>query len=602
MQLLLSCESISKSFGPRALFKEISIGFFDEDRIGLIGPNGAGKSTFLKILAGLEPPDTGELVSRRQLRLAYLPQEDIFPDGATAESVLGEALSDQHLEEHERLAQARIMLGKVGFARTEQPAAEMSGGWRKRLAVARELIRKPDLMLLDEPTNHLDLEGIDWLEKLLTSASFAFMLVSHDRYFLENVTNRTVELNPIYREGYYSVNGAYSDFLAKREELLSGQATQQQALAGRVRREVEWLKRGAKARTTKAKGRIQEAGRLMEELADLQTRNAQNRSLQIDFAATGRQTRKLLAAKAVAKTLGGRKLFSDLSLILSPGMKLGVLGPNGSGKSTLLRVLAGEFEPDAGQVQHADGLRIVLFDQARQQLDRSATLRAALCPTGDQVTWRDKPVHVSGWARRFLFRPEQLDMPVADLSGGEQARVLIARLMLRPADLLILDEPTNDLDIPSLEVLEESLEEFPGAVVLVTHDRYMLDQLCTDLVGLDGQGGASLYGDYLQWQRAYAAAKEAAAPRPATAKPAPRKPSAPAKRLTWNEQREWEQIEEKIMAAEAQVQAAHQAMEDPAVLADHQRLAEVCARMHEAQELVQRLYARWEELETKREK
>src|SRR5687768_12749044 len=275
MSLLLACRSLSKSFGPRPLFRDISIAFDDTERTGLIGPNGSGKSTLLKILAALETPDVGTVDTRRQLKLGYLPQEDVFPPGLTVGQVVEGALRDTHLDEHERSTRAAIMLGKVGFTDPSQPVDSLSGGWKKRLALARKLVREPDLLLLDEPTNHLDLEGILWLEKLLSGATFAFVLVSHDRYFLENVTNRVVELSSAYADGYLSSAGGYSDFLVRREEYLAAQARNEQALASRVRREVEWLSRKAKARTTKAKGRIDEAGRMMQELSDLRTRNSQ---------------------------------------------------------------------------------------------------------------------------------------------------------------------------------------------------------------------------------------------------------------------------------------------------------------------------------------
>ncbi|HEY2588831.1 MAG TPA: ABC-F family ATP-binding cassette domain-containing protein [Tepidisphaeraceae bacterium] len=602
MSLLLHCESLSKSFGIRTLFKDISISFDDTERTGLIGPNGSGKSTLLKILAGIEHHDSGNITARRNLRMAYLPQEDRFPAGLTVQQVVLDALKDDHADEHDKLTRVEIQLGRMGFERSDQPADTLSGGWRKRLALARELIKQPDLLLMDEPTNHLDLEGILWLEKLLSNAPFAFLLVSHDRYFLENVTNRVVELNRSYADGYLSVNGSYSDFLEKREEYLEAQSAQQRALASRVRREVEWLQRGAKARTTKAKGRIEQAGRMMEDLAELKGRNAQSGAALIDFAATNRQTRKLLVAKDVAKSLGGRPLFEHLNLVLSPGMKLGLLGPNGSGKSTLIRLLAGEIEPDAGDVWRAEGLRVIRFDQGRRQLDRSQILRNALSPMGETLVYRGSPMHVSGWAKRFLFRPEQLDMPVGDLSGGEQSRVLVANLVLQPADLLILDEPTNDLDIPSLEVLEESLSDFAGALILVTHDRFMLDRVSTEILALDGRGTARPFASLEQWQAAKdeqeqrdAAAAKAAAPRPAIPKPA----ASVKKRLTWNEQRELEGMEEKILAAEEDLHAQQRRMENPAVLADHVKLREVCTKVDEAQKLVQSLYERWQELEAR---
>jgi ABC transport system ATP-binding/permease protein len=601
MTLLLSSKSLGKSFGVRPLFRDISIAFDDTEHTGLIGPNGSGKSTLLKIFAGLETADSGTIETRRQLRLGYLPQEDQFPAGLTAREVLIAAQHDGHADEHDRETRADILLGRIGFPDFHQPADALSGGWRKRLAIARELIREPDLLLLDEPTNHLDLEGILWLEELLTNARFGFVLVSHDRYFLENVTNRVVELNARYPDGFFSVNGHYSDFLERREGFLEAQAARQQALASRVRREVEWLRRGAKARTTKAKGRIDQAGRMMDELADLRIRNTAQAAAGIDFIASGRQTRKLLTTKKVTKSLGGRTLFADLDLTLSPGTRLGLLGPNGSGKTTLIRLLTGEVAPDSGEVWRADGLRVVRFEQNRQSLDRAETLRQSLSPMGEVVSFRGSSMHVSAWAGRFLFRREQLDLPVGDLSGGEQARVQIARLMLHPADLLILDEPTNDLDIESLEVLEESLADFPGALVLVTHDRFMLDRLSTDLLALDGRGGANFYASLTQWQAAQEAAEAAAqqAARPTAAKPQAKsdaKPDAP-KRLTYMEQRELEGMEERILSAEEELHAWQKQMDDPKVLADRNRLHDVCTKVDAAQKTVQDLYARWQELE-----
>ena len=601
MALLLGAKSVSKSYGIRTLFRDISVAFNEGERIGLIGPNGSGKSTLLRILAGLEEPDEGRLERKRNLRMAYIPQQDAFPDGATVEQVLEGALDELHLDEGEKLARASVMLGKVGFVSPHQPAADLSGGWRKRLALARELIKEPELLLMDEPTNHLDLEGIFWLEKLLAGASFAFLLVSHDRQFLENATNRTVELSRAYRQGYFSVSGPYSDFLQKREAFLEAQKAEQAALASRVRREIEWLQRGAKARTTKAKGRIEQAGKMMAGLAELRVRNAQDRAAAIEFSSSGRQTRKLIEVKGVSKTLGGRLLFKDLSFVIAPGMKLGLLGPNGSGKTTLIKMLAGELPPDSGTVKHAEALKVIRFEQGREGLDPAVPLKVALSPKSETITYRGTAIHVSGWARRFLFRTEQLDMPVGELSGGEQARIRIAQLMAQDADVLILDEPTNDLDISTLEVLEDSLEDFPGAVVLVTHDRFMLESLSTDIVGLDGQGGVGLYGDVSQWESAVralaaksaaAAPKSAAAPRSAALKPA-------AKRLSYMEQREWEQMETRIIEAEAELESARSEMESPAVMSDRNRLHAACERLGQAEQAVQQLYTRWAELEAK---
>jgi ATP-binding cassette subfamily F protein uup len=611
MSILLACQNLSKSFGPRPLFEGVSFGISDGERLGLIGPNGSGKSTLLKILAGVEHPDTGDLTLRKSLRAAYVPQKDSFPEGATVLSAVTPALEKSVPDEHDRENRATTMLERLGFTKLDQPAASLSGGWRKRLAVARELLREPDLLLMDEPTNHLDLEGILWLEDLLEHAEFACMIVTHDRYFLERVTTRVIELSKAYPQGTFTVEGTYSRFLEKREEFLIAQAKEQQALASIVRQDNAWLARGAKARRTKAKGRIQESAVRNEQLEDLKNRNAPNKATAISFDGTGRQTRKLLEAKGIAKSLGGKKLFSNLDLVLSPGQKLGLLGPNGSGKSTLIKVLIGEMEPDAGTIKRADALRTIVFTQHREALDPTQNLKDALCPISDQLFYQGRQIHVKTWAAKFLFREDQLKTSVGDLSGGEQARILIANLMMMPADLLILDEPTNDLDIASLEVLEESLDEFPGAVVLVTHDRYMLDRVSTDILGLDGRGNAKLYAEYSQWQAAQdeeasaARAAEKAAEKAKAAKTAPAaSQAAPApqmkrNRLSYMEQRDWDMIPGQIEAAEQKAKLIETKMADPAVMNDRKKMEDVCHEFEKIQQEVMKLYARWEELEAK---
>ena len=598
MTVLLTFESLTKSYGTRPLFTGLTMDLRDRERVGLIGPNGSGKTTLLKILAGLETPDIGTVSRQRGARFAYLAQEAAFDPEATIEEVVAAGLDGCGFEEYECSAQVGIVLGKVGIEDRTQLIGTLSGGWLKRVALARELVRAPDLLLLDEPTNHLDLEGVLWLEALLKEAPFAFLLVSHDRYFLENVTNQVIELNRTYPDGFFRVEGTYSKFLDRREEFLSGQAQRELSLASKARREVEWLRRGPQARTGKSTSRIQEAGRLLDELAEVKSRNAQAGSVQIDFSSTGRKSRKLLTAVGLTKTMGGRLLFRDLTFTLSPGMKLGLLGANGSGKSTLLRLLTGELVPDSGTLERIEGLRVVSFDQNRDQLDRQATLRRALAPNTDTLLYQGKPFHVTAWAKRFLFKVEQLDLLVGDLSGGEQARILIARLMLQPADVLLLDEPTNDLDIPSLEVLEESLAEFPGALVLVTHDRYLLDRVCTEIVGLDGRGDARIFADYAQWLAARD--ERRSQPKERAVRAAPEKAARERpKKLSYQEQREWEQMEAAILASEEAVMGCERDVEQAGAVNDHVRLQEACHALQDARTAVERLYARWAELEAK---
>jgi ATP-binding cassette subfamily F protein uup len=597
MAPLASCSNISKSFSARTLFSGISLTISEGDRIGLIGPNGSGKSTLLKILGGREAPDSGEISPRRNLRIGYMEQDAALAEDQTVREIVADAITGERLDDAQRAARISQALGRAGFANGDAVAATLSGGWKRRLTLARELALEPDLLLLDEPTNHLDLESILWLEKLLGAAPFASVVVSHDRYFLDNVATAIVEIDRVYPGGIFRAEGNYTAFLEKKEQFLSAQQSRQEALTNKVRREVEWLRRGPKARTGKSRARIDEAGRLISELADLEARSAKGVA-RIDFTATGRRTKRLVSVENLSKRMNGRLLFGDLSFALGPGTRLGLLGRNGTGKTTLLKVLRGELAPDSGAVERADGLRIVYFDQGREQLDLSQTLREALGAHGDTVIFQDRPIHVAGWAKRFLFDAGQLYRPVGSFSGGERARVLIARLMLQPADLLLLDEPANDLDIPTLEILEESLLEFEGAMVMVTHDRYLLDRVSTAVLGLDGEGGAEIFADYWQWLQAQSAAERRPAER---AIPAAAAPAAPVKKkLSYLEAREWESMESTILEAEAALDAARAEMQSSDVVSDGEKLRASYAKLQECEAKVEGLYARWAELEGKK--
>ena len=597
--MLLSCESISKSYGVKPLFADLSLGLGEGDHVGLIGPNGSGKSTLLKILAGLDKPDRGSRSVRRQVRIGYVPQEPSFSASHTVEEALTTVFLDEGLDPHEHGDRMAKALSLGGFVRVDQSVATLSGGWKKRLAIAQSLMLEPDVFLMDEPTNHLDVEGILWLERVLQAEPHAFLVVSHDRRFLESVASRIWELNRCYPNGVFQANGRYSDFLEQRDAVLQAQADYQASLANRVRREVEWLRRGPKARTTKAKARVDAAGRLIDELQTIESRQTQS-AAGIDFTASGRKSKQLLVATRLGKSLGGKPIVTDLDLQLGPGERIGLLGPNGSGKTTLLKMQAGTLQPDTGSITRADRLRVVTFEQHRESLDQLATLRRSLVPAGDAVVYQDRSIHVISWAKRFLFKPEQLDLPVSRLSGGEQARLLIAQLMLQPADLLILDEPTNDLDIPTLDVLEDSLLEFTGALVLVTHDRWLLDRVSTRLLSLEGEGRAEWFADYAQWEAAQSRSSgDARRSAPAYVVNAVK---APPKRkgLAYREQQEWEKIEEQSLNAEKIDAACQTAANDPAIASSAGTLQERYAALHTAQADVERLYARWAELDEKR--
>jgi ABC transport system ATP-binding/permease protein len=600
---ILNAQNISKSYGATPLFRNVAFTVSEGDRIGLIGPNGSGKSTLLQILSGAIDPDSGEVALRKRVRLSFVHQESQFAGGQTVRSVITAALERSGVPPDEWQARLAETLGRAGLEELDASTESLSGGWRKRLAIAEALVQQPDILLLDEPTNHLDLAAIEWLEELLQSASFASVVVSHDRYFLENVATTMAELNRAYPDGLLRVTGNYSRLLEEKEAFLRAQAKHQDALENRVHREIEWLRRGPKARTSKSKARIDKANQLIGELADLNART-RTASAAIDFSATDRRTRRLIELKGLGFEIGDRTLFHGLDFVLTPGTRVGLVGPNGSGKTTLLRLLSRELAPAAGEIRTADALQIVYFDQNRM-LDPDVTLRRALAPDSDSVVYQDRVIHVASWAARFLFTGEQLNQPVGRLSGGERARVLLAKLMLQPADVLLLDEPTNDLDIPTLEVLEESLLEFRGALVLVTHDRYLLDRVSTTVLGLDGSGSIGQFADYSQWeqwleelQRVSKAAARTADQETAGAGSAT-SVTAAKKKLSYLEAREYATLEQRISEAEEQLKAARSAYEDPSIASDAARLLATQAELERAQQVVDQLYGRWEELETK---
>ncbi len=613
MPPILNAQGVSKRFGATPLFQNISFAVDEGDRIGLIGPNGAGKSTLLAVLAGEIQPDTGEVAVRRRARIAYVKQISDYAKGDTVRGVVETALQRAAVPEKEHEQKLRETLGRAGFAddgadttiRMDAEAASLSGGWRKRLAIAEALVTQPEVLLLDEPTNHLDLEGIEWLESLLRGARLACVVVTHDRYFLENVASEVVELSRVYAEGVLRVRGTYSKFLEGREAYLESQTRMQEGLRNRVRTEIEWLRRGPKARATKAKARIDNAHGLIGKLAEVDART-RIATAGIEFAATDRQTRRLIEMEGVTLSLGGRAIVHDVSFGLTNGMKLGLVGPNGSGKTTLLRGMSGELAPAAGTVRRAANLRIVYFSQMRE-IDASLTLRRALAPDADAVVYQGQVVHVASYAAKFLFTGEQLNQPVERLSGGERARVLIARLMLQPADVLMLDEPTNDLDIPTLEILEESLLEFTGALVLVTHDRYMLDRVANVVLGLDGLGQAQLFADYAQWEEWKQQRPEVRNPTGAARAGSldPQQPAASPeksdkkKKLSYMEQREFDAIEELVDNADARLAAAHDRLADPAISTHAAALTAALAEMEAAQAQHDAVYERWAELTEK---
>ncbi|MEO8214853.1 MAG: ABC-F family ATP-binding cassette domain-containing protein [Myxococcales bacterium] len=604
MSILLSARDLSHSFGARPLFEGVSFTLQDGDRVGLIGPNGAGKSTLLKILAGELVADEGELARRGTLRVGFLPQVPELT-GASVRDAVRAGLPDVEHARWEDEARVDEWMSRMDLD-PEAVTDHLSGGWRKRVALARALVADPDLLLLDEPTNHLDVDSILWLERLLASARFATVTVTHDRLFLQRVANRILELDRRNAGGILDVDGDYATYVDRKAEAMANQERREETLQNTLRRETEWLRRGPKARSTKQEARIQRAGALAAEVATLEARNRIS-SVDLDFqsgdVAGGPRPKRLIEARGITKKFGDRLVFGDVNVFIGPRTRLGLLGPNGCGKSTLLRVLTGEDTPTTGDVLRADGLKVAYFDQNRDSLDPTRSVADTVCPDGDFVQFRGMRQHRHGYLERFLFRSEQISQPVGRLSGGEQSRLVIARLMLQPANVLVLDEPTNDLDMQTLTVLEDALASFDGAVLLVTHDRYFLDQVTTQILAFHTrpgeEGQVTPMVGLAQWEAWHVSQS------PARAGSAKQKrgggdagPANKKKKLAFKDQQDWNTIEARILTAEAMVSALEAESATPEVASNAARLMELESQKGAARAEVERLYARWAELES----
>lgn len=581
----------------RPLFDGLSLVLREEERVGLIGRNGCGKSTLLRIISGQAEADEGTVTVSPSLSLGVLPQ------------MSAEVRHDQTIEEWlvERLGgvlslDAQTALSRCGFRDIHQPAHTLSGGWRKRLDMAVLLATTPDFLLLDEPTNHLDTEGLLWLETILARQRGGFLMVTHDRSMLQRSCTRIIEMNPAFPGGLLDVVGNYRTFRERREELLDSLIAERQRVRNRAQREQEWLRAGVKARTTKSQSRIAQAHQLQERLADLNRRVRTERSSAISFDTTGHRSGEVISLIEVTLQRGDRPLFSDLTLSLNAGDTLGIVGPNGSGKSSLLKLLAGELSPTSGTVSRGASLSISYFDQHRTAIDPTLTLGKALAPEGDQVVFNGRAYPVAAWADRFLFTRSQLASSVSSLSGGERARLLVARLMLNNASLLLLDEPTNDLDLWTLETFEEALTEYPGTIVMVSHDRYFLNEVCSAFLGLDGDGSITAYASYEQWEEEFkrrgSGANTTREQEPARSNGGGASAVAPIRKkgLSHAEKKELQAIERQIAAIEANIAELTAQLENSATTRNGS-VVEVAKELHQTQEQLEALVERWGVLE-----
>ena len=602
--ILINAHELRKSFTARPLFNGLTFTIESKDRIGLIGPNGAGKSTLMKILIGKEHPDSGTLSIRSGTKIAYLEQKPTLDQEAAVYMTLMEGAHDAY--DWQEMSRADALLSRLGL-NGDDIVGNLSGGWQKRVALGRELMKQPDLLLLDEPTNHLDVESIMWLEDFLEQSPFAVLTITHDRLFLNRVSNRIMELDRRNPNGILSVEGDYAKYLEVKEERIANQTESEVRLKNVLRQETEWLKRGAKARTTKQQARIQRHGELTDTVNELSERN-RTQKVKMDFGAADKNPKRLIEALKVSKTYGENLVVPELTLLLTPRSRLGLLGQNGSGKSTLIKLLLAKEKPDTGEVKHADALQVAYFEQNRESLDPNKTLLRTLCPTGDYVDFQGRPFHIKGYLDRFKFSPEQMEMTVGKLSGGEQARILIAKLMLRPANVLVLDEPTNDLDMETLDVLQEVLAEFNGAVILVSHDRFFLDSVSTDIIaigpGESGEKEILTFKGVLQWEewKRSVGIKEVKKKnvnqnldKVATVQ------ESKKKKLSFTEQHEYDKMEATIKLAEKKLEDLVTESHSPeASQYTVKKLQEISSQIALAQKEVDRLYARWEELEAKK--
>ncbi len=604
---LLTLDHISHAYGHLPLLDDVSLQIDARERVSVIGRNGAGKSTLLQIISGELAPDAGTVWHQPALKVARLVQDVPLTTDRTVFDVVAEGLaglSTQDADDWRREHRVDLVLSRLDL-QGEARVDTLSGGWRRRVLLARALVAEPDVLLLDEPTNHLDIEAISWLENFLADYKGAVVFVTHDRAFLQRLATRIVELD---RGGLASWPGSYLAYLEKKEEWLENEAVQQAKFDKRLAQEEAWLRQGIKARRTRDEGRKRALLAMREERA--RRRDVQgNVSLRIDRAAAS--GKMVFEAEGLQKAYGDQVVVRDFSTRIMRGDRVGLIGPNGAGKTTLLRLLLEQMPPDAGTVRHGANVQVAYYDQQREQLDPEKTVFETVGEGNDTVTVNGQAKHVHGYLRDFLFGPERARSPVKALSGGERNRLLLARLFTRPANVLVMDEPTNDLDLETLELLEEQLVQWPGTLLLVSHDRVFLDNVVTSTIVFEGEGHIEEYvGGYADWLRQRRRAEEASGPSrdgvPPSARPASPGANAPddspkaPRKLSYKEQRELDALPHRIEALESEHGELQAAIASPEFYKEGaDAIAKTLARAGEVEQQLLDAYARWDELDSR---
>jgi ATP-binding cassette subfamily F protein uup len=604
---ILRLDKVSLSFGLKPLLDRVDLQVRRGERVCLLGRNGEGKSSLLRLLSREGLPDSGEVWIRPGARVASLAQEvAAASDQSVVDIVRGGAVQPEDWQAELEVDQ---VVARLGLDR-DALMSSLSGGWRRRTMLGRALVSAPDLLLLDEPTNHLDIEAIKWLEDMMLDFSGALLFISHDRAFVRRLATRIVELD----RGQLRVwPGSYDDYLVQKQAALEVEAKHAALFDKKLAQEEVWIRQGVQARRTRNEGRVRALKQLRVERSERRERIGQIDVRVQDAAPSGKL---VFEAENVTQVFAARTVIADFSVRIMRGDRIGIIGPNGCGKSTLIKLLVGEFEPTTGTIRRGTNLKIAYFDQQREQLDETASIMDNVTGgSGDTVTIDGRPRHVSGYLRDFLFPPERLQAPVTMLSGGERNRLLLARLFAKPSNLLVMDEPTNDLDVETLELLEELVANYEGTLLLVSHDRAFLDNVVTSTLVFEGDARVSEYvGGYTDWLRQSktssrgGAGRASAAPaKPVTGVPAsgPAAPAAPAaapavkaRRLSYKDQRELDSLPERILALEAEQQGLQTALADPELFRQTpERAAESLRRLEVLARELESAYARWQSLE-----